>query len=233
MATNRTAAHIPPPAGAADPKPLLEERLADHVLAALRATAVTLVLTGLLYPLAMTAIAGTFFRGAAEGSLVTDATGRVVGSDLLAQPFSAAAYFQPRPSAAGEKGFDTLQSGGSNLGPTSKKLKDGAAATLEKLRKENPEATGPVPVELLTASGSGLDPHLSPEAALWQAARVARARGVAVDRVRAVVAENIEGRDLGVFGEPRVNVLRMNLALDRRFGAPAGPSAASAREPTR
>ncbi len=192
----------------------------------IRAAVVTLVLTGLAYPLAMTGIAQVLFPGRASGSLVTDQSGKVVGSELLAQGFSDAAYFQPRPSAAGEKGYDPLASGGSNLGPTSKKLRDQATAALEKLRQENPEAPGPVPVELVTASGSGLDPHLSPGAALWQAPRVARARAVALERIRALVEEYTEGRDLGVLGEPRVNVLALDLALDRRFGT-ASPARAA------
>jgi K+-transporting ATPase ATPase C chain len=199
-----------------------EESLLVHLMPAIRATAVTLVLTGLVYPLLMTGLAQGLFHRRAEGSLVSDDAGRVVGSELLAQGFSAPGYFQPRPSAAGEKGYDPLASGGSNLGPTSSKLRDRAAAALETLRKENPEAPGPVPAELVTASGSGLDPHLSPGAAQWQAPRVARARGIAVDRVRALVDEYTEGRDLGVLGEPRVNVLQVNLALDRRFPAPGG-----------
>ena len=213
-------------APAPEVEPIRPEWLADHALPAIRATAVTLVLTGLLYPLVMTGIAQVLFHGRAQGSLVTDAAGKVVGSELLAQGFSGAAYFHPRPSAAGAQGYDPLASGGSNLGPTSKKLQDGATAGLEALRKENPEASGPPPVELVTASGSGLDPHLSPGAALWQAPRVARARGVAAERVQALVDEYTEGRDLGLLGEPRVNVLELNLALDRRFPAPVTPPTA-------
>ncbi len=162
----------------------------------------------------------------AEGSFVTDDAGKVVGSELLAQECSNPAYFQPRPSAAGEQGYDPLASGGSNLGPTSKRLRDQAAALADRLAKDNPDATGPLPVELVTASGSGLDPHLSPAAALWQAPRVAKARGVAPERVRALVEELVEGRDLGIFGEPRVNVLLLNLTLDRRLGAPAAAATA-------
>jgi K+-transporting ATPase ATPase C chain len=219
MARN-VAQQLPAPAPAAEVRPLREERLADHLLPALRATLVTLVLTGLLYPLVMTGIAQVLFHHRAQGSFVTDGAGNVIGSELVAQAFSKPGYFQPRPSAAGEKGYDPLASGGSNLGATSKKLHDQAAGALEKLQKENPDAQGPVPVELVTASGSGLDPHLSPAAAQWQAPRVARARGVETDRVSALVEEFTEGRDLGVLGEPRVNVLQLNLALDRRFGAP-------------
>ena len=210
-----------PPSPPLQPAAPARERFSEHLLPALRATVVTLVLTGLLYPLAMTGLARVFFPGRATGSLVTDARGEVVGSELLAQGFSSPGYFQPRPSAAGDKGYDPLASGGSNLGPTSKKLREQAAAALAKLRRDNPEAPGPAPVELVTASGSGLDPHLSPAAVAWQVPRVARARGVSVDRVRALVAEYTEGRELGLLGEPRVNVLVLNLALDRRFGAVA------------
>ena len=226
----RNVAHALPPEQPPEAVAPPEERFVDHVMPALRATVVTLVLTGLLYPLVMTGVAQGLFHRRAEGSFVTDDAGKIVGSELMAQGFSAASYFQPRPSAAGEKGYDPLASGGSNLGPTSKKLRDGAAAALDKLHGENGDAPGPVPVELVTASGSGLDPHLSPAAALWQAPRVARARGVAVDRVRALVDEFTEGRDLGVLGEPRVNVLLLNLALDRRFGGAGASGTSAARE---
>ena len=204
-----------------------EEGCFEHVLPAIRTTAVTLVLAGLLYPLAMTGIAQALFHRRAEGSFVTDGAGKVVGSELLAQAFSGPGYFQPRPSGAGEKGYDPLASGGSNLGTTSKKVRERALGDLERIERENPDAPGPVPAELVTAPGSGRDPHLSPQAAAWQAPRVARARGVSVDRVRALVDEYTDGRVLGILGEPRVNVLELNLALDRRFGAipalPAGP----------
>jgi potassium-transporting ATPase KdpC subunit len=196
-------------------------------LIALRATLVTLVLTGLAYPLAVTGLAQLLFAPQANGSLVTDERGQVVGSELLAQSFSAPGYFQPRPSAAGANGYDAASSGASNLGPTSKKLRDGAAEALRKLEAENPGAPVPPPAELVTASGSGLDPDLSPEAALWQARRVARARGVAEERIRAVVDLHSEGRTLGFLGEPRVNVLRLNLALDRQFGRLARPTSAA------
>jgi K+-transporting ATPase ATPase C chain len=221
--------NLTPSRGASRLQPAPERWIADALLPAVRATLVTLVLTGLLYPLFLTGLAKTLFPGRAEGSFVADETGRVVGSELIAQGFATAAYFQPRPSAAGDKGYDATASSGSNLGPTSKKLRDRAAADVERLRKENPEAPGPVPVELVTASGSGLDPHISPAAALWQVPRVARARGVSQARVRALVEERVEGRDLGILGEPRVNVLLLDLALDQRFGAPPGvPRAAEA-----
>lgn len=198
----------------------------QHLLPALRATIVTLVVTGLLYPLAVTGVAQLLFSRRASGSLVADEGGRVVGSELIAQGFSDPAYFQPRPSAAGDKGYDPMASGGTNLGPTSKKLREQVAAAVEKLARENPNRPGPVPVELVTSSGSGLDPHLSPAGAVWQVPRVARARGVSEARVRLAVEDAVEGRDFGVFGEPRVNVLLLNLALDRQFGRPAaaGPA---------
>jgi potassium-transporting ATPase KdpC subunit len=202
------------------PRPSRHAWVRDALLPAVRATVVTLVLTGLAYPIFVTGVAKVLFPRRAEGSMIADDAGRVVGSELVAQGFASPAYFQPRPSAAGEKGYDPLASGGSNLGPTSKKLRDQAVAAAGQLAKDNPEAPGLPPVELVTASGSGLDPHLSPAAAVWQAPRVARARGVAPERVRGLVEENTEGRDLGVLGEPRVNVLLLNLALDRRFGTP-------------
>ena len=188
---------------------------------ALRTTIVTLVLTGLLYPFAMTGLAQVLFPWRANGSLVTDEKGQVVGSELIAQGFANPAYFQPRPSAAGEKGYDATSSSGSNLGPTSKKLQDRIIGDIERLKGENPEASSPIPAELVTASASGLDPHLSPEAMGWQAARVAKARGISLERVSAVVDANLEGRTFGILGEPRVNVLLVNLALDRQFGRPA------------
>jgi K+-transporting ATPase ATPase C chain len=187
---------------------------------AVRATLVTLVLTGVLYPLGMTALAQVLFPNAANGSLARDENGKVVGSRLLGQTFSNPAYFQPRPSAAGA-GYDGLASGGSNFGPTSAKLRERVQADMARLLKENPEAIGAVPVELVATSGSGLDPHISPAAARWQAPRVARARGVSAARISAAVEESVSGRDLGFLGEPTVNVLELNLLLDRQFGRPA------------
>jgi potassium-transporting ATPase KdpC subunit len=187
---------------------------------AIRTTIVTLVLTGLIYPFVMTGLAQILFPWTANGSLVTDEKGEVVGSELIAQGFANPAYFQPRPSAAGEKGYDATSSGGSNLGPTSKKLQDRINDDLKRLKDENPDATGVVPAELVTTSASGLDPHLSPDAMLWQVPRVAKARGITAERVKAVVDSNVKGRTLGILGEPRVNVLLVNLALDRQFGRP-------------
>lgn len=199
-----------------------------QVVIALRATAVTLVLTGLLYPLAMTGIAQAIFPSRADGSLARDEKGNVVGSELIGQSFTWPAYLQPRPSAAGANGYDATSSSGSNLGPTSKKLRDRVQADIDRLRKDNPDAPLPIPAELVTASASGLDPDLSPDSAFWQVPRIAKARGVAADRVRAVIETRVQGRDLGLFGEPRVNVLGVNLALDQKFGRPAGPSTPSA-----
>lgn len=191
------------------------------MIIALRTTIVTLVLTGLLYPFVMTGLAQVLFPWRANGSLVADEKGQVVGSELIAQGFANPAYFQPRPSAAGEKSYDAASSSGSNLGPTSKKLQDRIKDDLKRLKEENSEATTPVPAELVTTSGSGLDPDLSPEAMRWQAARVAKARGISIERVKAVVDSNVQGRTFGILGEPRVNVLMVNLALDRQFGRPA------------
>jgi K+-transporting ATPase ATPase C chain len=196
--------------------------MVNTTLIAIRTTIVTLVLTGIVYPVVMTALAQALFSDRANGSLVKDEHGQIVGAALIGQNFDQPTYFWPRPSAAGEKGYDATSSGGSNLGATSQKLRDRITTDLARLTEANPDARGPVPIELVTASASGLDPQLSPAAALWQVPRVARARGVAPERVRQVVEGEIEGRDLGFFGEPRVNVLLLNLALDRRFGRPVG-----------
>jgi K+-transporting ATPase ATPase C chain len=190
------------------------------IIIALRVTLVTLVLTGLIYPLAMTGVAQALFHHRANGSLARDDSGAVVGSELIGQTFTNPAYLQGRPSAAGN-GYDATASSGSNLGPTSKKLRDRVTTDIDRLRKENPEAALPVPGELVTTSASGLDPEVSPGAALWQVARIARARQVAPERISQAIESRVEARDLGVFGEPRVNVLKLNLALDQQFGKPA------------
>ena len=190
------------------------------MLVALRTTVVTLILTGIIYPYVMTGLAQVLFPWRANGSLVTNEKGQAVGSELIAQGFSNPAYFQPRPSAAGEKGYDATSSGGSNFGVTSKKLQERVAGDVKRLKEENPDAPGAVPVELVTASASGLDPDLSPAAALWQTPRVANARGISPEQVKAIVNSAVEGRTFGFMGEPRVNVLRVNLALDRQFGRP-------------
>jgi potassium-transporting ATPase KdpC subunit len=187
---------------------------------ACRAALLTLVLTGVAYPLVVTGLAQLMSPGKANGSLVKDERGQVVGSELIGQAFSHPAYFHPRPSAAGEQGYDATASGGSNYGPTSRKLQERVISDLERLKKENPAASAPVPVELLTTSGSGLDPHLSPAGVRWQVPRVAQARKVAKERIEAVIRDYTEGQDLGFLGERRVNVLLLNLALDRQFGRP-------------
>jgi K+-transporting ATPase ATPase C chain len=189
-------------------------------LIASRVTLFTLLLTGVAYPLLLTGLAQVLFAHQANGSLVRDDQGRIVGSELIGQRFAHPAYFQPRPSAAGEAGYDPTASGGSNLGTTSRKLRDRAISDLERLQKENPEAASSIPAELVTASASGLDPHLSLAGALWQAPRVAKARGIVPERIETVIRTNLQGGDLGFLGEPRVNVLLLNLALDRQFGRP-------------
>lgn len=186
--------------------------------ASLRATALLLVLCCLVYPALVTGVAQVALPEAANGSLVRADDGAVIGSALIGQAFTTPGYLQGRPSAAGA-GYDAAASSGSNLGMTSQKLADRRAATEAALLAQNPAAPGPVPEVLLAASGSGLDPELPPAAALWQAPRIASARGVDVERIRAVMDELTVGRDLGFVGEPRVNVLAVNLALDRRFPA--------------
>lgn len=199
-------------------------------LIAVRATIVTLVLTGLAYPLVMTGVSLALFGDKARGSLLHDDEGNVIGSELIGQLMSNPAYLQPRPSAAGANGYDATASSGSNLGTTSQKLADRFKADVERLQKENPDAPEQIPADLVTASGSGLDPHLTPEGALWQAPRIATARGVDVARVKSLIEGMIEGRDLGIFGERRVNVLLTNRKLDDRFGKPGAAAAEPAAE---
>lgn len=189
-----------------------------QMLPGLRMTLLLTVLTGLIYPGVVTGLCQILFPKQADGSLISK-NGVVIGSELIGQNFARPEYFQPRPSAAGTDGYDATASGGSNLGPTSRKLIDRVKAAEEKFRKENPSFTGPIPSDLLTASGSGLDPDLSPASAEAQAARIASARGTGVDQIRHLIASNIRNRDLGFLGEPRVNVLSLNLALDQDFPA--------------
>ena len=180
-------------------------------------------ITGLAYPLAITAIAGAIFPQQAQGSLI-ERDGKVVGSALIGQEFKSDKYFHGRPSATTAPDpadssktvpspYNAANSGGSNLGPTSKALNDRIKEDVDKLKAENPSS--PVPVDLVTTSGSGLDPDISPEGALFQVPRVAKARGMSEDKLRQLVAENTSGRLIGIFGEPRVNVLELNLALDQ------------------
>jgi K+-transporting ATPase ATPase C chain len=176
----------------------------------IRFTLVVTVLFGLGYPLAVTGIAGVLFPRQAAGSLILK-DGKVIGSELLAQSFTTDRYFHPRPSAAGN-GFDATSSGGSNLAQSNAKLVARIQGDIDKLAKQNPGK--PVPIDLVTASGSGLDPDITPDAAIYQAPGVARARGLSEDRVRQLIAEHTAPRQLGLLGEPRVNVLDLNLALD-------------------
>jgi K+-transporting ATPase ATPase C chain len=194
--------------------------LKKELVVALRMTVATLVLTGLVYPLAVTGLAQLIFPWRANGSVVS-AQGRVVGSELIGQGFKSPAYFQSRPSAAGADGYDAANSAGSNLGPTSQKLRDRIAADVMRLRAENPQAPPEVPAELVTTSASGFDPHISPDAARWQVPRVAAARGVAAGEVQALVDARTEPRTFGLLGEPRVNVLLLNIDLEQRFPSPA------------
>lgn len=188
----------------------------EQILPGLRIKIFMTVLLGVIYPLVITGISQVIFPRQANGSLVT-ADGKVVGSELIGQGFTKPQYLQPRPSAAGSDGYDGTSSSGSNYGPTSQKLMDRTKAAVEKFRKENPDYQGPLPADLVTASASGLDPHVSPDSALAQAPRIAKARHVAPEQVTQLIAQMTEGPDLGLLGEPRVNVLRVNLALDQRY----------------
>lgn len=176
-------------------------------------TFVLTIITGILYPLAVTGIAQTIFHKQANGSLI-ERDGKVIGSEIIGQNFAKPEYFHPRPS---QNSYDAANSGGSNLGPTNPALADRLKKDAETFRKDNPEYTGPIPADAITASGSGLDPEISPANAISQAARVAKARGASTDAVQNLVAINTKQRDLGVLGEPRVNVLKLNMALDQAY----------------
>jgi K+-transporting ATPase ATPase C chain len=186
-----------------------------QLLPGLRMTLVLTVLTGLIYPGVVTGLCQLLFPNQANGSLETK-DGKIIGSTLIGQNFTKPEYFQPRPSAAGN-GYDATASTGSNLGPTSQKLVDRIKASADKFHQDNPGFTGTIPADLLTASGSGLDPHLSPESADAQVSRIAKARGANPDDIRTLIIQRTESRDLGFLGEPRVNVLKLNEALDEKF----------------
>ena len=183
------------------------------LLISLRMAVVSALLLGVVYPLVVWGVSVVAFPRQAVGSLVTR-SGTVVGSTLIGQSFTAEKYFHPRPSAAGADGYDAMASGASNLGPTNKVLISAVASRVAEVVRTDGAKPGEVPVDLVTSSGSGLDPHISPDAAFLQVARVARARGLAEQQVRELVTLHVEARQLGFLGEPRVNVLELNLALD-------------------
>lgn len=188
----------------------------QQLLPGLRSTIFLTVLLGIVYPLAMTGISQALFRDKANGSLIVK-DGKLIGSQLIGQSFTKPEYFNSRPSNAGANGYDAAASSGYNQGPTNKKLVDRITAAAEQFRKDNPDYRGPIPADLVTGSASGLDPHLSPDAARTQARRIARIRGTSAEQINGLIEQFIEKPDLGILGEPRVNVLMLNLELDRRF----------------
>lgn len=190
-----------------------------HLVTAILMTIVTTVVFGLVYPLAVTGIAQLAFPEKANGQLIKRRDGVIIGSRIIGQPFSGPGYFHSRPSAAGSAGYDAGASSGSNLGPTNQKLIDRIKSDVERLQAEN--SSKPVPIDLVTTSGSGLDPHISPAAAEFQMPRIARERGLTEGDVRQLVNAHTEQRTFGLLGEPRVNVLELNLDLDYKKPMPA------------
>jgi len=185
-----------------------------NLITAILMTISTTVLLGIIYPLAVTGLSQVLFRDKANGQLI-QRDGKLVGSRIIGQPFSSPQYFYSRPSAAGANGYDAANSGGSNLGPTNQKLIDRVKQDVQRLQAQNPGV--PVPIELVTTSASGFDPHISPAAAEYQMRRVARERGISLDNIQRLTAKHTEGRQLGFLGEPRVNVLELNLDLESSY----------------
>jgi K+-transporting ATPase ATPase C chain len=200
--------------------------ISKNFVIAVLMTIVTTVLLGLVYPLVVTGLAQALFHDKANGQLIVR-NGKTVGSRIIGQAFSSPGYFRPRPSAAGT-GYDAANSAGTNLGPTNKKLIDSVTAAVAAAKAEN--RSSPVPIDLVTSSASGLDPHISPAAALFQVPRVARERGVPEADIRQLVEAQVEGRQLGFFGEPVVNVLELNLALDDRHPGKVQPPMTNSRQ---
>jgi potassium-transporting ATPase KdpC subunit len=194
-------------------------RMRQNLISAVLITIVTTIVLGLVYPLVVTGLAQVLFHDKANGQLI-DRGGHVVGSAIIGQGFTAPGYFHSRASAAGQ-GYDAANSGGTNLGPTNKKLVDAVKAAVDRAKKEDPNAD--IPVDMVTTSASGFDPHITPDNAMFQVPRVSKARGISQDELRTLVRDHIEGRQLGFLGEPRVNVLMLNLALDERW--PGHPEA--------
>ena len=199
-----------------------------QLIPAFRITLFLTVLTGLIYPAVITGLCQVLFRSQANGSIIS-VDGKQAGSALIGQNFTKPEYLHPRPSAAGS-GYDGTASSGSNYGPTNAKLIDRTKAGVAAFRKENPQFTGELPADAVTASASGLDPHISPASAIAQAERIAKARGVSTDRILQILSSGTESRDLGFLGEPRVNVLRVNIALDGQL--PLNPVRVSLRAST-
>ena len=191
-----------------------EEVEMKNLLTAILMTIVTTIVLGLIYPLVVTGLAQVIFPEQANGSLIKSADGSLIGSRLIGQPFSSPGYFRSRPSAAGANGYDAGASSGSNLGPTNQKLINRVKGDVEKLQTENPGK--PVPIDLVTTSGSGLDPHISPAAAEFQIPRVARERGISEEALRQIVRAHTSARQFGFLGEPTVNVLELNLDLNNK-----------------
>ena len=192
--------------------PASRDNTVRHLGTSVIYTSLSVIAFGVVYPFVMTALAQLVFPSQANGSMLY-VDGRAVGSAIIGQLWTKPQYFHGRPSAAG-KGYDPTSTGGTNLGPTSKKLIDSTKAMIDAVRKENPDATLPMPMDLVTSSSSGIDPDISPQAALYQAPRVAKARHLSTAAVMAVINRHVRGRTLGFMGEPRVNVLELNLALD-------------------